>query len=484
MAYLARSASIIAPKKSQGIVLPSSVRPIKVSQGKRYTSLNTDYKLPPHLLRTPETKLSQLKNGLTVASESGFGETASVGVFINAGSVYETKENNGTAHFLEHLAFKGTQRRTASQIELEIENMGGHLNAYTSREMTAYYAKVFKNDVPKAMDILSDILQNSLLTTDSIDRERGVILREGKEVENTPEEVIFEHLHSLAYQGTSHGYTILGPEENIKSLQRDHFVNYIQKHYTAPRIVVSAAGAVDHGQLRDLTEKHFGGLSSEVHGPAELAPAFTGSALYLRNDDLPAAHLAFAFEAAPYSDPDYFVFLLMQTLLGSWDRNVGGGKNLISRLAEEVTSEGSAHSFTSFLTPYHRTGLFGVHAVGNPEKLDDLAYSLVKFSVRLAQNVTEAEVERARNKLKATALMVLDSTTVVCEDIGRQMLGLTRRMTPAEIFMRIDMVTAKEVQRVAEEYIFDNDLCVVAMGPIKGMPDYGVIRGWTTLNRF
>jgi processing peptidase subunit beta len=163
------------------------------------------------------------------------GETATVGVWIDAGSRYETAANSGVAHFLEHISFKGTQKRTQQKLEEEIENMGGHLNAYTSREQTVYYARVFKNDVPQAMEILSDILTNSLMDKEAIERERDVILREMVEVNKVYEEQILDHLHETAFMGTGLGRTILGPEENIKRLTRDDLVNYVQTHYTANR---------------------------------------------------------------------------------------------------------------------------------------------------------------------------------------------------------------------------------------------------------
>lgn len=175
---------------------------------------------PAYVLNAPATEVTTLPNGLRVASEGSHGETATIGVWIGAGSRYETAQNNGAAHFLEHMAFKGTAKRTQQQLELEIENMGGHLNAYTSREQTVYYAKVFKKDVPRAVDILSDILQNSKLDEAAIERERDVILREMEEVNKQPEEVIFDRLHETAYMGNGLGRTILGPIENVRGSQR------------------------------------------------------------------------------------------------------------------------------------------------------------------------------------------------------------------------------------------------------------------------
>lgn len=187
------------------------------------------------------------------------------------------------------MAFKGTKNRTQKQLEIEIENMGAHLNAYTSREQTVYYAKVFKNDVPKAVEILADILQNSLLDENAITRERDVILRESQEVNKNYEEVILDELHSTAFMGTGLGRTILGPDENIKNLTRNDLQSYINTHYTANRFVIAAAGAVDHKQLTDLTQQHFGGLatSSKDVATSHFEPAvFTGSDKRIRYDSM------------------------------------------------------------------------------------------------------------------------------------------------------------------------------------------------------
>ena len=221
--------------------------------------------------------------------QSTHGETATVGVWIDAGSRYENGKNNGVAHFLEHMAFKGTHKRTQQQLEKEIENMGGHLNAYTSREQTVYYAKVFKNDVPKAVEIIADILQNSKYDPAAITRERDVILREQEEVNKQYEEVILDHLHETAFLGTGLGRTILGPEENIRNLTRDDLVDYVNTHYTANRFVVAAAGAVDHAQLVDSVDKHFGKLPREPKSglSTSFEPAiFTGSDKRIRFDSM------------------------------------------------------------------------------------------------------------------------------------------------------------------------------------------------------
>jgi processing peptidase subunit beta len=274
-------------------------------------------------------------------------------VWIDAGSRYENGRNNGAAHFLEHMAFKGTKKRTQQQLEVEIENMGGHLNAYTSREQTVYYAKVFKNDVPRAMEILSDILTNSLLDEGAIARERDVILREMEEVNKQWDEVMLDHLHDTAFQGTGLGRTILGPEENIRNLTRNDLVDYIKTHYTADRFVIAGAGAVDHKQLVDLTEKHFGSLPKGSGAARSFEPAlFTGSDKRLRYDSMSEAHIALAFQGASWTSEYSFPLMLIQTILGSWDRSSLIGTNAASKLAQDIANNELAHRYMTFNTCY------------------------------------------------------------------------------------------------------------------------------------
>jgi len=439
--------------------------------------------LPPHLLNIPPTKVSTLKNKMRVATEEIHGETATIGVWIDAGSVYETEKTNGVAHFLEHMAFKGTKNRTKEALEVEIENMGGSLNAYTSREQTVYYAKVFKSDAAKAVDILADILTNSKFEERSLESERSTILREMEEVNKDTSEVIFDHLHAAAYQGTPLGRTILGPEENVKSITRDNLIQYIQTNYHSPRMVLAASGGIKHEEIVALTEKYFAGLPQKTDIIPREKATYTGSQLLVRDDTMEEAHVAVAVEGVSWSHPDYFTFMVFQTIVGSWDRTIGGGKNLSSKLCEIVATEKLAHSLTSFNTCYSDTGLFGAYVVAEAENLEDVIYEVFNEWVRVGRSVSETEVERAKTKLKASILMQLDGTTAVAEDIGRQLLTHGRRMSPAEIFLRIDAVSAKDVMRVARQYCEDVDPVIAGVGPLEMMPDYNTMRGWTYWNR-
>ncbi|MGH0149434.1 UNVERIFIED_CONTAM: hypothetical protein FKN15_033422 [Acipenser sinensis] len=307
------------------------------------------------VLNVPETKVTPLENGLRVASEDSGLSTCTVGLWIDAGSRYENEKNNGTAHFLEHMAFKGTKKRSQLDLELEIENMGAHLNAYTSREQTVYYAKAFSKDLPRAVEILADIVQNSTLGEAEIERERGVILREMQEVETNLQEVVFDYLHATAYQATALGRTILGPTENIKSINRNDLVEYITTHYKGPRIVLAAAGGVSHNQLIDLAKHHFGNLPSTYKGGAPAMPPcrFTGSEIRVRDDKMPLAHIAIAIEAVGWSHPDTIPLMVANTLIGNWDRSFGGGvirvrddKMPLAHIAIAIEAVGWSHPDT------------------------------------------------------------------------------------------------------------------------------------------
>ncbi|KAF3921552.1 hypothetical protein AA313_de0202804 [Arthrobotrys entomopaga] len=430
-----------------------------------------------------KTETTTLTNGFTIATESNPGQqTATVGVWIDAGSRSENDANNGTAHFLEHLAFKGTKNRTQNQLELEIENMGGHLNAYTSRENTVYYAKAFKSDVAKSVEILSDILQNSRLDPNAIEREREVILREQEEVDKQLEEVVFDHLHATAFQGQALGRTILGPKENILSIKRDDLVNYINTNYTADRMVLVGAGGVNHGELVKLAEKHFGGLKSSptptVFGaPRSEAPDFVGSEVRIRDDAYPTAHIAIAVEGVSWKDENYFTALIAQAIIGNWDRSMGNAPYLGSKLATFVHTHQLCNSFMSFSTSYSDTGLWGIYLVTDKlTEIDDLVHFALREWTRLATSVDESEVERAKAQLKASLLLSLDGTTAIAEDIGRQLITTGRRMTPAEVERVVGSITPRDVMKFAEKHIWDQDIAISAFGSTEGMFDYNRIR--------
>ncbi|TKA48776.1 Mitochondrial-processing peptidase subunit beta [Cryomyces minteri] len=433
-----------------------------------------------------KTESTTLANGFTIATEhSPWAQTSTVGVWIDAGSRAETDKTNGTAHFLEHLAFKGTEKRSQSQLELEIENMGGHLNAYTSRENTVYYAKSFNSDVPATVDILSDILQHSKLEEQAIERERDVILREQEEVDKQLEEVVFDHLHATAFQGQPLGRTILGPKENIQTISRNDLTSYIKTNYTADRMVLVGSGGVPHQQLVELAEKYFSGLPSEpptsqssaIVAAQKKKPDFVGSEVRIRDDTLPTANIAIAVEGVSWKDDDYFTALVTQAIVGNWDRAMGSSPYLGSKLSTFVHNQGLANSFMSFSTSYSDTGLWGIYLVtDNVTRIDDLVHFTLREWSRLSYNVTEAETERAKAQLKASILLSLDGTTAVAEDIGRQIITTGRRLSPEEVERVVGQITEKDVMSFAQRKLWDRDVAISAVGQIEGLLDYARVR--------
>lgn len=354
--------------------------------------------------------------------------------------------------------------------------MGAHLNAYTSREQTVYYAKAFKHDVPQAVEILSDILQNSRLDPGAIERERDVILREQEEVEKQMEEVVFDHLHATAFQNESLGLTILGPKENIETLTRDDLSAYIKTNYTGERMILVGAGSVDHDALVQLAQDQFGALptvaSVQTSKSAMKKAKFTGAEFRIQNQS-PQAHIAVAVEGASWTSPDYFSLLVLQSIIGSWDRSLGAFGHMDSRLSSIVNSQQLANSFMSFNTSYKDTGLWGIYLVTeNTDRIDDLLRCTRNEWIRLATTVTAGEVERAKQQLKAGLLLGLDGSTAIAEDIGRQLLTSGTRMSPKQVEETVAKITVEDVRRVAREYLQDREAAVVAIGPVERMTEY------------
>jgi len=449
--------------------------------------------IPKEAWLQPPTTVTTLPNGIRVATQKTFDETATVGVWIDAGSRYETKETNGAAHFLEHMAFKGTKRRSREQLEKEIENMGAHLNAYTAREQTVYYAKAFKEDTKQAMDILGDILLNSTLEDRAIQEEKGVILREMKEVEKSHEEVIFDRLHQTAFRDCALGYTILGPEENIRGMKREHLTDYIKKNYTADRMVIAAAGNVDHKEIVQLAEQNFGKLPA-VHSPIKppvTKPYFCGSELLYRNDEMgPIAHVAIGFEGVPWTSPDAVTFMVMQATLGSFKRDgtyldgLWSGNKTIHTLSHSGDQHGAVEAYSAFNTNYKDTGLWGFYYQCEEKAVDPCQKTLLFGAISMAYSITEEEVTMGKNHLKTQLFGALDSTTSIAEDIGRQMLVYGRRVPTAELVKRIEAVDADEVRRVAWKYLHDAEIAITGIGPLHGLMSYYYIRRQTFWNRY
>jgi len=418
---------------------------------------------------TENTRITKLDNGLRVATETMPSvQTASVGVWVDVGARHEQREVNGVAHMLEHMAFKGTERRSARVIAEEIENVGGQLNAYTSKENTAYYARVLADDLPLAVDILADILQNSTFEPEELERERGVILQEIGQTQDTPDDLVFDLFQETAFPDQPLGRSILGPAEIVSGMPREALTGYMNEHYRPERMVLSAAGKVDHDQLVDLASNLFQNLpgASATKAVEPDAGAYA-SGDCRENRDLEQVHLILGLPAFSYHDDDFHALQVLSVMLG-------GGMS--SRLFQEVREKrGLAYSVFSFAACYGDTGVFGIYAGTGEEQTAELLPVVCDEFLGLIDGPLEEELSRARAQLKASLMMGLESCFAQTEDLARQLLIFDRRIPQEETIAEIDAVDAKAIKRVGTRLLAGAKPTLTALGPIKNLPSLDTV---------
>ncbi|TQV83470.1 M16 family metallopeptidase [Denitrobaculum tricleocarpae] len=404
-------------------------------------------------------EVSTLSNGLRVATDRiDTVETASLGAWVGVGTRHEPAAVNGVAHMLEHMAFKGTKRRSAYAIAEEIEAVGGHMNAYTSRENTAFYARTLAEDVPLAVDIIGDILQSSTFDQEELQRERAVVLQEIGQAADTPDDVIFDYFQETAYPSQALGRPVLGTSEIVGSFQRDTLRDYMANHYGAENMVVAASGKVEHRQFVDLVEAHFGGLSAGTSLEEEKADYRGGE--YREKRDLEQVHFLLGFHSVDYHDPDYYAGLVMSTLFG-------GGMS--SRLFQEIREKrGLVYSIYSFASAYSDDGVFGVYAGTGEAQAAEMVPVICEEVLKLCESVSDEEVARAAAQLKASILMSRESSSARCEQLAQQLLVYGRPVTSAEIVERISSIDGAQVVALARRMIASAPT-VATIGPIAGV---------------
>src|ERR1700746_840486 len=384
------------------------------------------------------TQLSTLANGLRVATDrADTVDTVSLGIWVEVGTRHEPAGINGVAHFLEHMAFKGTDRRSALSIAEEIEAVGGHLNAHTSRESTAYYAKVLKEDVPLALDILSDILQNSTFQPEEIERERAVILQEIGQANDTPDDIVFDHFQECAYPDQAMGRPVLGSPEIIRKIERETVIDYPRKHYGAQRMVLAAAGHVDHDRLAELADNLLGGLPAER--PATTEPAYYAGGDRREQRDLEQLHLVLGFPGVVLGDPDYYAASVLSTALG-------GGMS--SRLFQEIREKrGLVYTIHSFVPGSSGGGGFGIYARPGEAEAAELVPAICNEVIRIEDGLTPVELNRAKTQMKAGLLMSLESSSARCEQLAQHLLIHGTPFDPVDIVRRIEAVDDAGIRR-------------------------------------
>jgi predicted Zn-dependent peptidase len=410
-------------------------------------------------IQSPAPSVTTLANGLRVVTSSiPHVETVTCGLWVEVGARNEPAAINGISHVLEHMAFKGTARRSALQIAEEIEAVGGYLNAYTSREATAYHARILKDNLPLAVDILADILQNSTFDGTEFAREQSVIVQEIGQTYDTPDDIIFDYFQTTCYPNQPMGRAILGTVEIVESLTPDQVKKYMKDHYGTRQMVFAAAGKLEHQEIVDMVAEKFATLPLDC--PKENTPAIYKGGSFHQERDLEQTHVILGLEGLPFKHPDYYAASILSTILG-------GGMS--SRLFQEVREKrGLVYSIYTFASSYHDSGIFGIYAGTSPNKVSELLPVVHEELSRFSKTLETSEMNRAKAQLKAGLMMSLESTTSRCEQLANHMMIYGRPVPPHEILKRVDDVTLDQVSSLAQR-LFSGPQTLTSLGPGKGV---------------
>lgn len=408
-----------------------------------------------------DVRITTTSNGLRVVTRNMPGlHSATAGVWVGAGGRDERAEQNGIAHFLEHMAFKGTSRRTALEIAEVIEDVGGHINAYTSRDVTAYYARVLKDDVALALDVVSDIVLDPIFDAREIEVERGVILQEIGQSLDTPDDVIFDWLQEAAYPDQAMGRSILGPAECVSRFDRGDLSGFVAEHYGPDQMILSAAGAVDHDAIVRQAEAAFGHLTPL--GSAWREPAQWHGREVRRIKDLEQAHFALALEGPGYLAEGFYANQLWTTLLG-------GGMS--SRLFQKIREErGLCYTIFAQSGFHDDTGMVTIYAGTSGDDIRDLAELTVDEIRRSVDSLTDAEIARAKAQMKAGMLMGLESPSGQAERMARSLAIWGRIPDATEVIERIEAVTRSDIRDHAGALLESATPALALYGPVERAP--------------
>jgi len=402
-------------------------------------------------------KMTVLPNGLRVVTDTMDElDTVALGVWVGVGAMFEPAEINGISHLLEHMAFKGTTTRTARQIAEEIENVGGYINACTSRETTSFYIKVLKEDMPLAVDILADILQNSTFDPEEFAREKTVVLQEISQSNDTPDDIVFDYFQECAFPDQPVGRPVLGSVETVTGISRETLDAYMKTNYTPKRMVAAASGKVNHEEFVRLIEKSFGGMMDK-EGLNAPDPVYCGGEVR-KEKALEQVNLVLGFPGVSIFDDDYYTAHVLSTVFG-------GGMS--SRLFQEIREKrGLVYSVYSFNAASTKGGLFGIYAGTGEEETAELMPAVCDEILKIRnESISDEELARAKAQLKAGVLMSLEHPTARCEQNAGHLLTYGRLLEKDEILGKIAAVTVDDVQKLAEK-IFSQKPTLASLGPV------------------
>lgn len=409
------------------------------------------------------SKITTLSNGLRIITqERPQLETVSLGIWVKTGSAYENKQNNGISHFLEHMSFKGTATRTSLQISEEIENVGGHSNAYTSREFTAYYAKMMKEDAELAIDVLTDSIKNSIFPEEELVKERDVVIQEIKQTIDTPDDIVFDYFQETAFPNQALGRSILGPQEIVKSFDRESLQSYISSNYAAENMVICAVGNLNHEKIVDMVKARMSDFRAKTNFCVEEQKYVGG--FFKETRPIEQSHVVLGFGSYPHKSKEYYDIAILSTILG-------GGMS--SRLFQEIREKrGLVYSVYSYTSAHSQTGLFGIYAGTEAKELPILMPVLVDEIKKISNDlVTDKEFERAKVQLKASIKMGLESSSSTAEVLARQNLIYGKTLSIKEIIEKIDAATKESIRDVAAK-IFKTNPTYTLLGAIDKHMEY------------
>ena len=389
-----------------------------------------------------EIKQSTLKNGLRIiTAERPQIETVSLGVWVNTGAAAESEADNGISHFIEHMVFKGTKKRNSLQISEDIENVGGATNAYTSRHFTCFYAKMLKDDLELATDVICDFITDPTFDAAEMSKEKEVVVQEIKQSADAPDDLVFDYFQEAAFPNQASGRTILGTPEHVRGFNKERMLNYMRTHYTADNMA-AAVGRVDHDKFVKMVEERMNTLPA--HADFAEDPQYYVGGGRVECKDIEQTHLVLGFKGASYMDEDYYNYSVLSTIFG-------GGMS--SRLFQEIREKrGLVYTINSFNQALKHAGVFGIYAGTTPKELEELL-PVVADEIKKMMNdkVSETELKRAKTQIKASLLMSLESSSTTAEIMARQMLLFKRVIPTAEIVERIEAITADDLQLLAQK---------------------------------
>ena len=404
-------------------------------------------------------KITKLDNGLRVITQNMPGlETVSMGIWNAVGGRDEVEANNGVAHLLEHMAFKGTLKKNALQIAETIEDVGGDINAYTSKEITAYFVKLLADDLHYGIDILTDILQNSVFAEDELNRERGVIIQEIGMYLDTPDDMIFDYWQEKAFPNQPMGRSILGKTDIIKNITREEVKGFMTNHYNPNKMIISAAGKVNHDAFVEMIKKSCTNLPVGNSNNREKANYLSGE--YREEKKLEQVHLLLGFEGIDYHHDDYYSLLVFSSLLG-------GGMS--SRLFQEIREKrGLVYGISSFSSAYTDTGMFGIYCGTGENQIQELMPVLCNELNTSPSSISDKEITRGKAQLKASLMMGRESAFRRCESAARQLLVFNKVIDPSETLEKINAVSKESVEKIAKQ-IVSGPMTISSIGPIKNL---------------